>query len=308
VIETDALPTADDKLNRERAARSARSGWDPELVESLYDLLDTVDTTSPDLLDGLESLEVKYEDLVYRELIFLLSRLRFDPDEAKDHWNRILEYRSRMQVAQEHPLDVRVALVNYFVEVSRKVQNPGIVEMKIFERTGDCSYRDELTGLHNQRLFCEYLEQEILRSRRYGAPLSLVMIEVDNFRLWNATHGHEAGNALLTAVASILERELRRSDGVARYGAEEFTLILPATSKTHGGLVAERARETIESHRFPIEGESAAGSVTVSMGVASFPADTRDAGDLVRYADRAMYVAKSNGKNQVRLYRNCLPG
>jgi len=271
----------------------ATCAWDPDLVERVYRLLLAVDPASPAFAEGLEALRVRYHDLVYGELLYLLSHLRFDPGEAKQHWERILAHRSTMRGAGSKPVDVRVALVSYFVEVNPKLENPKIIEMKLFEQTREFAYRDELTGLHNYRIFREYLEQEILRSRRYRQPLSLVMIDIDNFKAYNDRHGHEAGNEALVAVAGLLGQSLRRTDVAARYGGEEFAMILPATRKTSARLVAERAREAIES---------SASALTASFGIATSPADADGAADLVRHADRALYVAKANGKNQVQLY------
>lgn len=276
-------------------------GWDPDLVESIYDLLNA-DTTSPALIEGLAALKPKYGNLVYSELIYLLSHLRFEPDEAMHHWEQILEHRRRLHGAQGAPADVRVALVSYFVEVHRKLRNPKIIEMKLFERTRACAYRDELTGLHNFRLFREYLDQEILRSERYGRPLSLVLADIDSFKNYNDLNGHEAGNDVLVGVAALLRQTLRKADVAARYGGEEFALILPATPKINAGVVAERARAKIESQHFVHQERQPGGRLTASLGVATFPADASDAGELVRHADRAMYLAKANGKNQIQLY------
>ncbi len=266
--------------------------WEPALVESLYDLLDTVDPASPALLEGIAGLESRYHDAVYSELLYLLSHLRFEPAEAREHWGRILEHRARTHGPDGAPVDVRVALVSYFVEVNRKLHNPKIIEMKLFERTRDGAYRDELTGLHNFRMFRECLEQEILQSERSAAPLSLVMIDIDDFKLYNDAHGHEAGNEALVELARVLGTVLRKSDVAARYGGEEFVLLLPATSKTAARGVAERARGAIRRQL----------RVTVSLGVSTYPADACDAGELVRHADRALYVAKAAGKNQVQLH------
>lgn len=268
--------------------------WNPALVESLHDLLDAVGMTSPALFDGIASLTSRYHDLVYSELIYLLSNLRFEPEEARHHWERILAHRERTHGPDGEPVDVRVALVSYFLEVSRKLRNPKIIEMKLFERTRDSAYRDELTGLHNYRMLREYLEQEVLRSDRDAAPLSLVMIDLDDFKLYNDTHGHEAGNEVLVEFAAALRDVLRRSDIAARYGGEEFGLILPSTSKTAAAAVAERAREAARQ----LTGRR----LTASLGVSTYPADAANAAELVRHADRAMYVAKTRGKDQVQLY------
>ena len=247
-------------------------------------------------------MEREYGDSVYSELIYLLSHLRFEAAEARQYWGEIVAHRDSMEKRLGKPLDLRVALVSYFVEVNRKLKNPKIIELKLFEQTQASVYRDELTGLSNFRFFRECLAREIQRGERDNSPLSLVMVDIDNFKAYNDQNGHEAGNQALVSIARLLSDSLRKIDVTARYGGEEFALILPSTSKTGAGQVAERARERIEKHAFPGEETQPAGRLTVSMGVATCPADAREAGSLVRCADGALYVAKSHGRNQIQLY------
>ena len=279
------------------------SEWDPDLAETLYELLYLSDIEDQELGSELEKLEQRYEGAVYSELIHLLSHLRFEPEEAKQHWKRILAHRDSMQERLGTSIDLRVALVSYFVQVNRKLKNPKVIELKLFEETRASAYRDELTGLQNYRSFSESLPREILRCERYSTPLSLVMVDIDDFKNYNDGTGHEAGNKALATIAGLLAEAVRKIDVAARYGGEEFALILPMTPKIGAQKVAERARETIEQHIFPQEHTQPGGMLTVSMGVATFPTDATGAGSLVRSADLAMYFAKARGKNQVQLYR-----
>ena len=195
-----------------------------------------------------------------------------------------------------------MALASYFVQVNRKIQSPKIVELQLFEQTRTYAYRDDMTGLPNHRFFVESLDRETLRARRSNQPMSLVMVDVDDFKHYNDRHGHEAGNLVLAEIARLLTASLREEDNVARYGGEEFALILPATPKVGAHLVAERARSAIELRDIPHDGLESQGCVTVSMGIATFPGDADRAGELVRCADRALYLAKSAGKNQVGIH------
>jgi len=174
--------------------------------------------------------------------------------------------------------------------------------MQLFERERDSAYRDMLTGLYNYRLFREHLSREIFRADRYSKPLSLVMIDVDHFKVYNDTAGHEAGNRMIQEIAKLITGSLRKTDFAARYGGDEFVLILPATPKTSAQIIAERARRIIEEHELVADGAAPESQLTVSMGVATLPADAADPSELVRKADRALYLAKAAGKNQVVLY------
>jgi diguanylate cyclase (GGDEF)-like protein len=276
--------------------------WDPVLSETLYDLLYRADLGQRDLGADLERLGRVHGDTVYSELIYLLSHLRLDPGEARECWEGVVTHRGSMQERLGTDLDLRVALVSYFLEVNRKLKNPKIIELKVFEETQAFAYRDELTGLCNFRYFREYLSREIHRGERYNPPLSLIMVDIDDFKIYNDSNGHEAGNRALATMARLLADPLRKIDVAARYGGEEFAVILPSTTKTGAHQVAERARETIEKYPFPNADSQPGGQLTVSMGVATYPADAREPNDLVRYADSALYVAKTRGKNQVHLY------
>lgn len=280
----------------------SESPWNPALVEALYDLMYRADAGWASLEADLQRLEEKSGNAVYAELIYLLSNLRFAPDEARACWDQIIAHRQTMQDNMKMPVDLRVALVSYFLEVNRRLQSPKVIELKLFEQTRASAYRDDLTGLWNYRYFREYLAREVHRSQRYHPPMSLVMIDLDDFKQHNDAHGHEAGSQALAIVSRLLTDSLRKMDVAARYGGEEFALILPATSKTGAHQVAERIRECVERHLFPLEDGRPGALITVSMGVATCPADARDPGGLVRCADAALYVAKSHGKNQVHLY------
>jgi diguanylate cyclase (GGDEF)-like protein len=157
---------------------------------------------------------------------------------------------------------------------------------------------DGLTGLFVRRYFDARLEEEVQRARRYGATFSVVMMDIDNFKELNDTHGHQAGDQVLRAISSIVRREMRAVDTAARYGGEEISFILPRTGVVEAYNVAERVREQISAF------QSEAGlSVTASFGVASYPeSGAADAEELLALADRALYRAKRTGKNRVELY------
>ena len=278
------------------------AGGDPALSARVAELVCRVELRADEFDAELAALEREYGTTVYTELLFLMAHLRFEPAEALCHWRGILDLRDSMEDRLGAPVDVRVALVSYFVHVSRKLQNPKVIEQVLFQETQASVYRDELTGLYNFRYFREYLASEIERIERCATVLSLVMIDIDDFKHYNDSNGHQTGNQALGMLAEILYGAIRTSDTAVRYGGEEFALILTGTSKEGALQVAERVRRRIEAHAFPRESSQPGGRLTASAGVATFPADAADADTLVRNADRAMYQAKSRGKNQVSLF------
>jgi diguanylate cyclase (GGDEF)-like protein len=276
--------------------------WKPELLDELLDLIHASSASDAAFDEGLRRLEARHGESAYSEALYMLSHLRFEGSEAMRHWQRIRAHRQAMQERMGSPVDMLVAMVSYFVEIEHRLEHPKVIELRLFEQTQASAYRDELTGLCNFRLFREYLGHEMELAQRYGAPLSLVMVDIDDFKNYNDLNGHEAGNEVLGTVARLLSESLRRSDIPARYGGEEFVLVLPETTKANAELVAQRARRAIEQHPFPNRERQPGRALTVSMGIATYPADGSDPRELVRHADQAMYVAKSKGKNRVYLY------
>ncbi|CAB4916595.1 unannotated protein [freshwater metagenome] len=164
------------------------------------------------------------------------------------------------------------------------------------EQLAQLAFTDHLTGLYNQRAFSDRLEEEVRRCRRYGRPLSLVVFDLDHFKLVNDTHGHEAGNRVLAEFASRLVAMRRGSDVVARVGGEEFAWMLPETSGKSSLIAAERARALIADTPF-----LGIGRLTTSIGICSLE-DASDAQELYRHADLALYWAKAAGRNTVVRY------
>lgn len=161
------------------------------------------------------------------------------------------------------------------------------------------SHRDELTGLLNMRGFGKVLEQEIGRAQRYGHPLALLMVDADNLKGINDGHGHEAGNRLIRLVAETIHTELRTSDTLARYGGDEFIVLLPDTSKERIGTVAERIRVAVANSSTSFNGIRL--EATVSVGAAVTDQKLSSPDQLIQAADRALYASKESGRNRVTL-------
>lgn len=155
----------------------------------------------------------------------------------------------------------------------------------------DLSILDGLTGVYNHRYLHEVLDRELMRARRYPQSLSLVMVDVDNFKKYNDTNGHMAGDELLKGLTNLFVRSLRNLDMVFRYGGEEFCILLIETNKEGARLAAERLLNLV---RLSLP-------ATISMGIAEFPTDSKEKDMLIDKADKALYQAKSTGKNKVVL-------
>jgi diguanylate cyclase (GGDEF)-like protein/PAS domain S-box-containing protein len=159
---------------------------------------------------------------------------------------------------------------------------------------------DALTGLHNHRAFQERLVEEIMRSERYKTPLSLILLDVDDFKRYNDTFGHPAGDEVLHRLADILREHGRTHDLAARYGGEEFVLLTPHTDLDGATVLAERCRAAIERVPWP------ARSITASFGIASLGEGITTGRNLIACADQALYAAKASGRNRVSVYETAL--
>ena len=159
---------------------------------------------------------------------------------------------------------------------------------------------DELTGAYNMRSFSGILRRAFQQTVRHNHPLSIVMIDSDNLKSVNDTHGHNAGNKLLQQLIRKVGEELRRTDVVARYGGDEFIIMLPETDRCGAMETAERIRRSFESSSFEYRGSSL--NVTVSLGLASYPEDGSNIDVIVDKADKALYRAKRLGRNQTATY------
>jgi diguanylate cyclase (GGDEF)-like protein len=167
---------------------------------------------------------------------------------------------------------------------------------KLAESLEKLAVTDDLTQVYNYRFLKTALRREIKRAGRYSQELAIVMIDVDNLKGYNDRNGHLRGSFLLKETAGLLASKVRSFDLVAKYGGDEFTLILPQTGREGAIVVAERVRQTVAEHTFPL---APAGSITISSGVAVFPHDATDSIGLIQASDRALYLAKKRGRNRV---------
>ncbi|HVV50465.1 MAG TPA: GGDEF domain-containing protein [Polyangia bacterium] len=167
----------------------------------------------------------------------------------------------------------------------------------------ESALRDGLTKAFNKKYFTDRLESELTFAIRHGSSLSLVMFDIDHFKKVNDTHGHQAGDHVLSVISTLLVGALRAEDVFARYGGEEFAVICRGTDLAQAQVVGERMRRAVEKHAFVFEGTTI--PVTISVGIAGLPDPAvKDAADLVARADKALYQSKHGGRNRVTVHQS----
>ncbi|GBF49670.1 diguanylate cyclase (GGDEF) domain protein [Leptospira ryugenii] len=244
--------------------------------------------------------ELKHEDSqetgTYSTLLQILSSLEFPEDEAKTIWEEILDHKNTISSALERPISFRVAMLDYFIRINQKLNNPKLIEIRVYTDTEKLVLIDELTKLFNRRHFHHSLEREFKQSQRHGAPFSVLILDIDDFKQINDTHGHTSGDEVLKLVANTLKQNIRTEDTVCRIGGEEFAILLPHTGEENAQIVAEKLLEQVRKIYFKDR------KITISCGLVTYPKQGTFAEELYDMADKALYYSKFTGKNKVSIY------
>jgi diguanylate cyclase (GGDEF)-like protein len=202
-----------------------------------------------------------------------------------------------VQIPQESPLrsgdliKVGAAIFKYLA-----ADEQGAIEAQYHEEIYRLTIVDGLTQLYNKRYALDFLERELARAARHRRALTLVIFDVDHFKSINDAHGHSVGDGVLRELSGLLKKRIRREECLARWGGEEFALVLPESDEGQARFVAEALRRLVAEHPF---GEDSSLRVTISAGVAEFRDADRGADAIIDAADRALYDAKRRGRNQV---------
>jgi diguanylate cyclase (GGDEF)-like protein len=231
---------------------------------------------------------------IYSTLLSLLTHLDFPEPAARRHWEKVCVHQRALRKTMRRDPGLRVALLDYFVNQTRVLRNPKVIEMALYQRTEQTALGDPLTGLFNRAYLAQVMRRETSRARRHGRPLSVIMLDIDDFKRINDTHGHLEGDRVLVKAAGLIKENLRDIDVAARYGGEEFAVVLPDTGRSGAFIVAQRIRMSFEGRL-----RSGREPVTISGGLAAYPSDGLTPQQLLQFADQGLYRAKAAGKNRI---------
>ncbi|HTB22254.1 MAG TPA: diguanylate cyclase [bacterium] len=236
----------------------------------------------------------------YQALALTVANLSVPDEDAKATFERLIVHQERMQAALGRHVGMKAAAMDLLENVERALKVEADSASPSYWQLEQMAYRDQLTGLRNFRFFSTRIVEEVQRAKRYRHQLSLLMLDIDHFKKFNDTHGHQAGNHALQHLARVVGDTVRDTDSVARYGGEEFAFILPETSKRLAFELAERVRANVESSPVVLQGHHH--KITVSLGLATIPRDAFSWQALVEAADQALYQSKQSGRNRVTLF------
>ena len=259
------------------AAKSER----PDMI--LLDLIMPV-------MDGYQVCEQLKEEGSTKEIPIIMLTSKAEPaDKVKGLEMGALDYVTK-------PFDEGELLARVNTQLRLKELHEALQEKN--RQLQEMANRDGLTGLYNHRYFHEQLSKDFLRAKRYHESLSCALLDIDHFKKFNDTYGHQTGDVVLSTLARVIEDSIRDSDLAARYGGEEFALILLHADGSVAFEVAERLRQMVENYEVQDKGKAL--HVTISVGIATFPhKEVHDSKELIECADKALYKAKGKGRNRV---------
>ncbi|WP_415251542.1 GGDEF domain-containing protein [Sulfurimonas sp.] len=243
--------------------------------------------------DYLNMYVQKYGQKLYQQCIFSLTHISINESLSEIKWEHIVDHRKKLNDSLNRDVGLKVAAIDYLENISDKDFEMTVMENDKVDNIVDVATIDQLTSLYVRSMFDEMLKQEFQQYLRNNQKLSIMMLDIDDFKHFNDTYGHQGGDEALTIIGSVLLNAVRKSDIASRYGGEEFVVIMPQTDIQTAFDVAQRIRQKIEDT--DIDGKS----LTISIGVSETSASVKSAEELLKMADDALYQAKENGKNQV---------
>ena len=232
---------------------------------------------------------------LYVKLLFFITHEVFDEQKAKVLWEEIINHKNRISEKLGRNVEITVATLDYLTNVEKEIINPKLIGEAFIGKIAHISSVDPLTKLYNRQYLTARLPEELIRYKRYRAPLSLLLIDIDDFKDINDTYGHSKGDSVLVNLSEIFIDTIRDLDICIRYGGEEFLIILPHTKRKFASKLAERLRKNVRDFDFEDV------RLTISIGISNCPANADTVRGLINSADEALYLSKTSGKNKVTL-------
>jgi diguanylate cyclase (GGDEF)-like protein len=255
-----------------------------------------------DLVDCLGHLVRQEGKTACKVILELLMHRDFSAEEAELSWQEIVAHHRTLSASLGRNVALSVAVCDYFSLRDTGSSLPKLIDVHEFEAMHRERQFDFLTGLHNRQSLETAMHQEFARAERYHRKLSVLFLDLDSFKDINDGYGHLAGDRILQKVGTVLSRNKRSVDIAARFGGDEFVMLLPDTDKNDALTLADRIRAEISNEFMVIDGKEV--TLTMSGGIATYPDDALSGRGLFKCADTALYQAKQQGKNTVILHES----
>lgn len=276
------------------------------VIDSLKaDIINCINQSTNDLnlLSQLNAL-VKEDGNIACQMIFkMLADLHLNRDAAFNHWIQVNQHSLWLNERVGRPLPLVAIICDYFCNQENKVINhPKLTTVEHFNSLVNHSTIDNLTGLFNRNCFNDTLTHLLALTQREDSELSLVLLDLDDFKLVNDTYGHQIGDMVLRKFGKLLSNSIRKSDIALRYGGEEFVILMPNTNYKDALMLSNRIRLNIKNMPFIENGTNL--HISISGGLAVYPTHAKTADELIYAADSALYRAKGAGKNNIKVFKN----
>lgn len=240
-------------------------------------------------------------EIVLQIFFKMLANIEISLDRCASHWLNYQLHHAELSKLLDRKVAHTTALCDYLQTATDLMPHPCLIDASTYSHIINETIHDKLTGLYNRPYFDETFVQQSALALRFQHDLAILFLDLDNFKLINDTYGHLAGDAVLKAVAKTISKEKRESDIAARFGGEEFVLILTHTDNLSAYVFGERLRKSIESLEIPYLDDKL--TITASGGIASYPLNSTSPQELLRMADSAVYLAKGEGRNRISQYK-----
>ena len=276
------------------------------VIDSLKaDIINCINQSTNDLnlLSQLNAL-VKEDGNIACQMIFkMLADLHLNRDAAFNHWIQVNQHSLWLNERVGRPLPLVAIICDYFCNQENKVINhPKLTTVEHFNSLVNHSTIDNLTGLFNRNCFNDTLTHLLALTQREDSELSLVLLDLDDFKLVNDTYGHQIGDMVLRKFGKLLSNSIRKSDIALRYGGEEFVILMPNTNYKDALMLSNRIRLNIKNMPFIENGTNL--HISISGGLAVYPTHAKTADELIYAADSTLYRAKGAGKNNIKVFKD----
>jgi diguanylate cyclase (GGDEF)-like protein len=308
----DNIKNITDNAEAHLADLKPESGLNIDEINNLKKLTDSkvIEIASGDIIDHIQDDEYLLDSIgkkpgtYYRDLIFALIQIRLPEEEAKRDWKEILKHKYLLSEKLGRNVGIHVSSLDYYTNIKKTMAFPKIVDARDYVDTARSALLDDLTKAYNRHFFDDEFRKAFLQSRAGGMVFSLIMLDLDHFKVYNDVNGHIQGDIALIEVVRILHALCSKDDAVCRYGGEEFAIILGGQPLNLALKTAENIRQAVYDYRFVNEQPLPGGRLSASLGVTTYRDDIASPKHMVEEADVALYRVKNSGRNRVCAFLN----